>query len=184
MLINDILFWLAAILVVCFGLIVFIGAPFVPSLNADVKKAFKDLYKLSSNDYLLDLGSGDGRILRLANQSGASSLGYELNPILYVYSKLRFLNSKNINIEYKSCWQKIPSEVTVAYAFVVNRDRAKLAKTIQKSMKGRKTTLYLITYGSELENNFAIPSNKLGAHFLYVFQPLHAPEHKYNKKYV
>ena len=167
MLINDILFWLAAILVVCFGLIVFIGAPFVPSLNADVKKAFKDLYKLSSNDYLLDLGSGDGRILRLANQSGASSLGYE-----------------NINIEYKSCWQKIPSEVTVAYAFVVNRDRAKLAKTIQKSMKGRKTTLYLITYGSELENNFAIPSNKLGAHFLYVFQPLHAPEHKYNKKYV
>ena len=48
------------ILVVLFGFTAFTGAPYVPSLKSEIKKAFTKLYRISSKDFLIDLGAGDG----------------------------------------------------------------------------------------------------------------------------
>jgi SAM-dependent methyltransferase len=50
-------------------------------------EAMLDLARLSADDYLIDLGSGDGRIVIAAAKRGAHALGIEYNPSLVELSK-------------------------------------------------------------------------------------------------
>ena len=80
-----ILFWaIVIILCVFFGLVVFRGAPYVPSKKTYINQAFSDLYPLTDKDVLVDVGSGDGVVLRSATKFGALAIGYEINPILVI----------------------------------------------------------------------------------------------------
>ncbi|HVM90387.1 MAG TPA: hypothetical protein VMU11_00635 [Verrucomicrobiae bacterium] len=65
-----------------------IGAPWLPVRKQDIKAAF-DLVDVGANDLVIDLGSGDGRLLVAAAEKGAAVAGYELNPILCFISWLR-----------------------------------------------------------------------------------------------
>jgi hypothetical protein len=58
-----------------FGLVVFLGAPYVPSHRKDVKKAFEH-FDINNSDLLVDAGSGDGLVLRIASSFGAKAVGY------------------------------------------------------------------------------------------------------------
>src|SRR3972149_474408 len=46
-----------------------------------------DLAKVTPEDYVIDLGSGDGRTVIAAAKRGAHALGIEYNPDLVEYSK-------------------------------------------------------------------------------------------------
>lgn len=46
----------------------------------ELVKAMLDLAKVTSKDYLIDLGSGDGRIVIAAAKRGARAVGIEFNP--------------------------------------------------------------------------------------------------------
>ncbi|MFA6429533.1 MAG: class I SAM-dependent methyltransferase [Patescibacteria group bacterium] len=65
------------------------GAPFVP-----LKRRYRaDGYALAdvcAEDVVMDLGSGDGRLLRPAAEAGAEVIGWELNPLLVWYTRFRF----------------------------------------------------------------------------------------------
>lgn len=65
-----------------------IGAPWLPVRKQDVKAAF-DIVDVGSEDIVIDLGSGDGRLLAAAAKRGAHVIGYELNPILCWISRFR-----------------------------------------------------------------------------------------------
>jgi hypothetical protein len=54
---------------------------------ARLVEAMLDLAKLSADDYLIDLGSGDGRIVIAAAKRGAHALGIEYNRSLVELSK-------------------------------------------------------------------------------------------------
>lgn len=55
-----------------------------PEALADV---MLDLAKVTAGDYLIDLGSGDGRLVILAAKRGAQALGIEYNPKLVAYAQ-------------------------------------------------------------------------------------------------
>ena len=78
---------IVCIVVLLFGFVVFRGAPYVPSKRRDIKRAFEELYPLDDSDTLVDIGSGDGVVLRMAAKRGAHAVGYELNPILVLVSR-------------------------------------------------------------------------------------------------
>ncbi len=61
-------------------------AVWVPSPHAAVEKML-DLAKVTSNDFVIDLGSGDGRNVIAAAKRGARALGVEYNPDLVDLSK-------------------------------------------------------------------------------------------------
>ena len=61
-------------------------AVYVPSPLAAVEKML-DLAKVTPNDFVIDLGSGDGRNVIAAAKRGARALGVEYNPDLVEYSK-------------------------------------------------------------------------------------------------
>ena len=58
----------------------------VPSAHALVEKML-DLAKVTAQDYLIDLGSGDGPIVIGAARRGARALGIEYNPEMVELSK-------------------------------------------------------------------------------------------------
>lgn len=64
------------------------GAPFVPSSVERVKRMV-ELAHIKPAQYVIDLGSGDGRILIAAAQAGARAVGIEINPILVLFTKLK-----------------------------------------------------------------------------------------------
>ena len=63
--------------------------PYVPTPQ-DIVEKMLDLAKVTSDDVVYDLGSGDGRIVITAAQKyGAHAVGVEINPDLYHQSSKR-----------------------------------------------------------------------------------------------
>ncbi|XP_026697575.1 protein N-lysine methyltransferase FAM173B isoform X2 [Athene cunicularia] len=61
--------------------------PFVPATSAQIQNVLKMLENRSGS--LVDIGSGDGRIVIAAAKRGFKAVGYELNPWLVWYSRYR-----------------------------------------------------------------------------------------------
>ena len=165
------LFWTFAAIVILFGFVVFRGAPYVPSHKREVIRAFDELYPLAARDVVVDVGSGDGIILRLAHARGARAIGYELNPALVVISRFLSRHEKGVEVYLSDFWfTPLPSETTVVYGFMVTRDIHKMAAKMQNEASRLGRPLYFISYGSIIKNREAI--KQLGAHHLYRFDPL------------
>jgi cyclopropane fatty-acyl-phospholipid synthase-like methyltransferase len=66
---------------------VFYGAPWYPASRKDIYRALK-LCEAQSGEKLYDLGSGDGRVLKIAAQDfGMEAIGLEIDPIKVWLSK-------------------------------------------------------------------------------------------------
>ena len=68
--------------------------PYVPATTIqleNIQRALKTFAHKKSGNKLVDIGSGDGRIVHLAAQNGYKAHGIELNPWLVLYSKYRSL---------------------------------------------------------------------------------------------
>lgn len=168
-------FWVACGIVLLFGFVVFRGAPYVPSKKADIKRAFDELYPLTKDDLLVDIGSGDGIVLRQAAKRGAHAVGYELNPLLVIISKLLSRNQPNVVVHLADFWSvKLPKETTVVYTFGESRDIVKMADKVAAESKRLGKPLLFISYAFEVPG--LAPAKKIGAHYLYSFDPLHTPE--------
>jgi hypothetical protein len=164
--------WVAAGIIVLFGFVVFRGAPYVPSHRRDVNRAFDDLYPLTDSDVLVDVGSGDGVVLRLAAARGAKAVGYELNPALVVLSRLLSRRATNVSVRLADFWLvPLPADTTVVYGFIVTRDVAKMAQKLQRETDRLGRPLYFVSYGNELKGLQKV--GEIGAHHLYRFNPLH-----------
>ncbi len=166
----NVVLWIGGVFIVCFGLIVLRGAPYVPSHKKQLKKAFRDLYPLSSKDTLVDLGSGDGIVLREARRKGARAIGYELNPILVGVSRLLSWNDNRIRVFVKDYLRvsTLSPEATVVYAFTTSRSIEAIDHKCLEWRKARNEPLYFISYGFTLADKKALRS--VGPMHLYLYK--------------
>lgn len=96
-----------------------IGAPYVPTFTPAIRRALRKI-SLNSQDTLIDLGSGDGKVLLEAHGLGAQAIGYELSPIMWFISWLRLLGKKGARVYFRNFyWQKLPPETTVLFMFLM-----------------------------------------------------------------
>jgi hypothetical protein len=165
-----VIFFILVCIFVFFGLVVFVGAPYVPSQKKYVKRAF-DYFGLSDADVLVDIGSGDGVILRTASRYGAKAVGYEINPILAVIARVLSMRDPRVTVFLQNAWlAMLPQGTTIVYAFAVNRDEKKLASLVQREANRLNKPLKLICYGSPFKRMAAVDTFE--AYHLYIFQPL------------
>ncbi|HYG84145.1 MAG TPA: hypothetical protein VD907_04650 [Verrucomicrobiae bacterium] len=165
----EAILWIGGAIVACFLLVVFWGAPYVPTRKRQLNQAFDELYQLKPTDVVIDVGAGDGVVLRAAAERGAKAVGYELNPLLVLVAKWlgRKYGSRMV-VRWKDFWrQTLPPETTVVYAFLEGRDIAKMERFLLEQAKARKQPLYFISYGFELPD--IPPQKKVGAMVLYEF---------------
>lgn len=163
--------WLVFAVVLLFGFVVFFGAPYVPSKKGDVKRAFTELYPLSSADTVVDIGSGDGIVLRQAAAHGARAVGYEINPILVLLSRFLARKQPHVSTHMGSFWRaELPAETTVVYVFGDSRDIKKMSKKVQDTATRLQRPLYFISYAIAVPG--VAPIKQIGAHYLYEIEPL------------
>ena len=157
-------------IVFIFGLVVFIGAPYVPSHKKYVRRTF-DHFNIGRDDVLVDVGSGDGIVLRIASRYGATAVGYEINPLLVAVSRLLSIDDSRVKVLLQNFWRaQLPDETTIVYAFSVSRDEKKLTKLLQREANRLQRPLKLLCYGSPFKHIQA--SAIFEAYYLYIFQPL------------
>ncbi len=129
-----ILVWFLGFILILFCFVVFFGAPYVPTRNQDLKKVFSDI-KLPKNALVIDLGSGDGRLLYMAAQKGYSVIGYEINPVLWLTSSYHLRKFPNASVQLKSMWRADVSKADLVFTFLATKYMSKLEDKLQKEMK-------------------------------------------------
>lgn len=160
------MFWILFAIVLIFALTALTGAPYVPSKTTELKRAFRHLYKLGPDDLLVDLGSGDGVVLKAARECGARAFGVEINPLLVLLTKLRFWRDKKVQVRSGNLFRiNFPVETTVVYVFGEDRDINKMAAAIAKQAAKLGRDLYVISHAFPIEN--LKPLKTYRAYFLY-----------------
>ncbi len=154
-----------AIIFVAFTFVVAFGAPFLPTLKKRVPEAL-DLINLKKGQTLLELGSGDGRVLTEAAKRGLNAVGYELNPMLVAYSKMAtFKYRKQVKIIWGNYWNNSWPKADGVFVFLLQPYMEKLDNKISK-----------LNYPTKLVSfAFRIPDKKITKEnkglYLYNYKP-------------
>lgn len=127
------------LLILIFGFVVFFGAPYLPTLK-NQQEAALDLLRLKPGDTLLELGSGDGKVMRAAAKRGINVVGIELNPVLVLVSKIvTFKYRKQVKVVWGNYWSVDWPPCQGIYVFLITRYMDKLdQKIIDSKLKNIK----------------------------------------------
>lgn len=137
----GILLIIGLIAVLLFAGVVAFGAPYLPTLSKRVDDAI-ELLELKPGQTFLELGSGDGRLLKAAAVKGINSIGYELNPILVIYAKISTWKCrKQVRVVWGNYWNKKWPKADAMYVFLLNPYMSKLHKKVVQYANGRKFTV-------------------------------------------
>lgn len=129
----TIAFVLLVLLILLFGFVLLFGAPYLPTLRKQIDDAL-GLLDLQPGQTLLELGSGDGRVMRLAAQRGINVVGYEINPLLVVISRIvTWKYRKRVTIIWGDFWSKEWPPNDGAFVFLIGRFMDRLDHKIKSS---------------------------------------------------
>jgi SAM-dependent methyltransferase len=138
-----------------FAIAGFRGAPYVPILSHDAGLLF-ELAKLQPGQTLIDLGSGDGRLLRAAAARGVRGIGYEINPVMVAVSRILNWRYRHlITTHWADLWTTRLPESDAIYVFLLPKYMPRLHRKLAAEID-RPTRV--ISYA------FEIPGAKLIAH--------------------
>lgn len=165
----DIIFFIFGFIVISLGFVTFFGAPYVPTLSDQVREIMK-IRPLTKKDVFVDVGSGDGVVLRAAAKQGAWAEGYELGPWLWLVSSFLCRKYDNIVIHFGSFWrQDLPADTTVVYTFLNGKFMPKLEKKLQAHVDTHGKPITFLTYGFKIKGREIEKTE--GPIFLYTFKP-------------
>lgn len=105
------------------------GAPFVPTSSRVVDEILAGAF-LKKGQLFIELGSGDGRVIRKAVQKyDVKGLGVEMNPFLLLFSKIlaRLQVLNNIQFVRENMYRVNLAEADVIFCFLLPRSMKKLA---------------------------------------------------------
>lgn len=159
--------WLHAIIIgsiLIFGLFVFVigfGAPYLPTLK-DRTDDIIDLLKLKPGQFLLELGCGDGRVLRAAASAGIRGVGYELNPILVMVAKWNTRKYRHlVQIKMADYWSVQWPETDGVYVFLLQKYMSKLDKRIiHFQKKWNKSQIRLVSFAFRIDSRKPVQEKK------------------------
>ncbi len=123
------------------------GAIFVPTQAKKIKRSI-DLVNLKPGQRVVDLGSGDGRILIACALRGAEAVGFEINPFL-VWKARRNIKKAGLNkpssdpknnkgvasCKLKNFWGQNFSSFDVVFVYGINYIMNELEKKLKKELK-------------------------------------------------
>lgn len=159
-----IIFWIIFALILSGGIVLFFGAPYLPTLKKQQEMAL-DMLNLKPGQVVYDLGCGDGRFLVAAAKRGIKGVGYELNPFVAIIAWINTRRySKQIKIKWGNFWQADITGADGIYVFLLDRFMTRLD---QKVSTEKTHPVVLVSHA------FKIPDKKIdqknGALLLYKY---------------
>lgn len=124
------------------------GALYVSTSRAKIA-AFINAVPMKADQMLVDLGCGDGRVLREAHKRyGVRTVGYEINPLAYLKARLFSIGLNKIKIRRQNFWKADLSEADVVFCYLYPDVMKRLAA---KLFAGLKPGAIVVS------SNFALP---------------------------
>ena len=125
-----------------FAVGIIFGAPYLPTMRTQRQAALK-LLDLKPGQTLYDLGCGDGRMLRLAAESGLNAVGYEISPIFYAIARLvNFRYRRQVKVILGNYWAADLSGADGIFVFLLDKYMPKLDKKVTKMGQPTKLASY------------------------------------------
>lgn len=122
----DIALIIVGTIILVFGAVVLVGPPYVPTLNKQVETALS-LLDLKPGQTLLELGSGDGKVMRAAAARGLNVVGVELNPLLVIISRIRcWKYRRQVRVIWSDLWKAKWPQADGVFTFMLQRQMGKL----------------------------------------------------------
>lgn len=119
-------------IILAFGLVVFVGPPYLPTMRKQINAGL-DLLEMAPGETLLELGSGDGRVMRVAAARGYRVIGIELNPILVLVSHIvTWRYRSQVRIIWGSYWGLPWPRADAIFTFMLPRYMGRLDERIEK----------------------------------------------------
>ncbi len=142
----GVIFSFLALAVIIIGAIVFLffsiipilrGAPYVPIHKKRLDMALEFL-NLKPGQKIADLGSGDGRILIELAKRGVIAIGYEINPLLVLKTKMEIKKQglgKLAFCHWKSFWGVNFNQFDTVFIFGITHIMRAVESKAQKELK-------------------------------------------------
>jgi cyclopropane fatty-acyl-phospholipid synthase-like methyltransferase len=127
-----------------------IGAQWIPTSRTIVTKML-DLTDVHEGDVVIDLGSGDGRIIiTAAEEHGAMAIGIEADPIRLVWSRMRIRHkglSDRVRVLWGNFFDKDLGEATVVTVYQNQATNRKLIPKFERELKpGTRVISYVFPF--------------------------------------
>ncbi len=126
--------WIFLLILAGFAAAVMFGAPYVPILKKEVDPILEAL-ELKPGQTLIDLGCGDGRLLKAAAKRGIKGVGYEINPWLFIAAKINCWSQPKITIRFGNFWRVQLPEADAIFVFLIEHYMGKLEQFLAKQLK-------------------------------------------------
>lgn len=112
------------------------AAPFVPTPKRQVQTMLT-LAQIQSGERVMDIGSGDGRLVFAAAERGARAIGIEINPILYAWSalKAKFRHRRRVAFRRENFWRTDLSDVDVLTVYCLPGKMDRLQNKLARELK-------------------------------------------------
>lgn len=130
------------------------GSPYVPTKQKEVEYILKKA-ELKKDQVLIELGSGDGRVIRTAvSRYKVQGIGVEIHPLLLLWSKLYCriqklpLKSGSITFKRENFFKTDVTKADVIFLFLMPNTLKKLREKFIKECK--KNTL-VISHGFKID---------------------------------
>ena len=135
---------------VCFLVLAFFtGAPFVATPKKIVSEMIL-LAGLKKDDVVVDLGSGDGRILLAASKHAARVIGWEINPFLVALSRLKALfsvNRRKITVHWGNLYRADLAKADAVFVYGIKDHMLGIKKKLKESLKkGTRVVSYTFPF--------------------------------------
>ncbi|HUC20074.1 MAG TPA: hypothetical protein VMR98_01100 [Candidatus Polarisedimenticolaceae bacterium] len=110
------------------------GAVWVPTRAKDLSVLANHL-SLTSQTRVVEFGSGDGRFLQYAAAQGATAIGYEINPLLWLLARIRCWKYRKVSVKLTNAWNQSFRKADVAFAFLMPEFMGRLEAKFERELK-------------------------------------------------
>ena len=113
------------------------GPLFVPTRRKDVSRVI-EMLRITPGEKIIDLGSGDGRLLIAIAKAGAEAHGYEHNPLLVMKSKLNFKKEGVVGkafVHMRNFWDVDISQFNGVVIYGIPYIMARLEKKLERELR-------------------------------------------------
>ena len=111
------------------------GALYVSTSRVRIS-AFMDVVPMTAGQLLVDIGCGDGRVLRkVRKRYDVRVVGYELNLLAYLKAKVLCFGLQNTEVKWRDFWKADLSEADVVFCYLFPDVMKDLASKLRSELK-------------------------------------------------
>jgi len=111
------------------------GALFVPTHRLRIQ-AVADALPMAPGQIFVDLGCGDGRVLRTMNRRyGVFAQGVDINPLACLMGRLRSLGNRNVRIQRGDFWKFDVGHADAVFCYLFPDVMGRMARKLESQLR-------------------------------------------------